>query len=186
MLYRAAALAMRAKVKGELVYVSGDISVAEHAIHHLSESIASYRRRTELYTGRQGHDATLVLATTATYAAHIQLLNVYADEDSAAYRRRLDIARASMTVVNEASAADSGYLHILLGLTWTPVYEVLAWEFNRLRSLNDEEGVDAVRAELDTMLNALRILAKAFPFKMDLHVAHLERFNIHSMSLRRR
>ncbi|KDQ07181.1 hypothetical protein BOTBODRAFT_615635 [Botryobasidium botryosum FD-172 SS1] len=185
MLYRAAALATRAKSKGELARIAGDISVAEHAIQSLSEDIASYRGRTQLYTGHQGHDATLILATTATYAAYIQLLNIYVDGDSSVYQHRLEIARASMAIVNEASAADRGYLHILLGLTWTPVYEVLALELKRLLSSNQEESAKVVSAELDTMLDAFRVLAKAFPFKMDLHVSHLERFKIHSMNLRR-
>lgn len=84
---------------------------------HLSDSIALYRKRTTLYHGRLGHDATLLLATTATYAAHIQLLNIFSEENDDVYNRRLEVARASMAVVNEAGSGDLAYLHVLLGVS---------------------------------------------------------------------
>jgi len=182
LLSRAASLALRAKDGTEDVV--DEIFITGQSLSRLGESLSRYREKNGLYSGITAHDGVLVLAITATHAAWIQLLNISAEQDSVSWARRLEIARASMAIVREAIAADPACLHLLLGLTWTPVYEVLAWELFKCKENADEEGAALVQLELNQLLGALKVLARVFPFKMDMHVEHLKRFRIHSMDLR--
>ncbi|KDQ21140.1 hypothetical protein BOTBODRAFT_49840 [Botryobasidium botryosum FD-172 SS1] len=181
-LNRAATLAQLSLKNGE--DHAEEITHTGKSLSRLCDSLTNYRRVHGLYGGNTAHDGVLVLAITGTHAAWIQLLNISAGTVDSAWQQRLEVARQSMQIVREAIAADPASLHLLLGLMWTPVYEVLAAELGRFQQLGDTAGAQYVQGELDELMGALRLLHDVFPFKMDMHVEHLRRFGYHAIPIR--
>lgn len=88
---------------------------------YLSDHISLYIKdiRTTLHADvkHDGYDATLVLARSLANAALIQLLGTRADQDVLFYFRRLQVARSTLLIVQEAITA--GTIHLLLWVRYT-------------------------------------------------------------------
>ncbi|KDQ12512.1 hypothetical protein BOTBODRAFT_417597 [Botryobasidium botryosum FD-172 SS1] len=135
-----------------------------------------HARRTE----SPGHDSTLIAAMSMMYAALIQLLNIFADQD-AMYERRLQIARECAYLAAEACHQDLDLLHTSIWLPWTSAYEVLLWESRRLNNLGTSSDASVIRMELEQLKDAFKAFAQHFfPLRKDWPFHAPGRFNIHT------
>ncbi|KDQ07188.1 hypothetical protein BOTBODRAFT_39020 [Botryobasidium botryosum FD-172 SS1] len=158
--------------------IISDITVLEKSLSHLAASVEQYRLKCTLGNDAP-HDAMLVFSIASIQAAYIHLCSILAEQDNTWYRRRLQAAKKSTTIIKEILATGSSSLHVSVCLMWTCVYEVLALEWSKLGALGDERGVALIQGDIDNLYGALELYAKVFPFKINLHIQYLKKFNIH-------
>ncbi|KDQ08350.1 hypothetical protein BOTBODRAFT_569451 [Botryobasidium botryosum FD-172 SS1] len=131
-----------------------------------------------------GHDGTLIFSMSAAYSASIYLFNLFADKDAESYRKRLVVARACASLGIEACKTNPNLLHSAIFLPWCAAYEVLAWEMIRLNSVGEKDAAAAVRVEIETLMDLLKLFSRHFDtFKKQWPVQNLRRFNIHTADL---
>jgi len=166
--------------------VSHGATVAVRVTSLLSDSIVSYRRR-ECPTFDNArnkvdctHDCTLIFSMTITYGALIQLLHIFADKDPSSYRQRVEAARACAKLAIEVCRVDASLLNVTIWLPWYSAYEVLSWEFTRLKKNKDYKGAAALRADLDGLMDAYMRFAERYSFQNNQDFQRLSRFDIHT------
>ncbi|KDQ12513.1 hypothetical protein BOTBODRAFT_34477 [Botryobasidium botryosum FD-172 SS1] len=181
MLYHAAVLATDFREGKDVGY---EAEVAIQVSSHLADSMVAYRQRVcptfdrARCTESLGHDSTLIAAMSMMYAALIQLLNIFADQD-AMYERRLQIARECAYLAVEVCSLDPNLLHTSIWLPWTSAYEVLLWESLRPRDLGTSSNAFVIRTELDQLTDAFEMFAQHFfPVTRDWPFRALGRFDI--------
>jgi len=166
--------------------VSHDAKVAISVTKLLHDAMVLYRHRTCPTFDRKGnkedctHDCTLIFSMTITYGAWIQLLHIFSEEGNTFYQQRFEVARACAKLAVEVCKVDASLLNVTIWLPWYSAYEVLAWEFTRLKNLKDHKGAADVRTDLDGLMDAYLRFAERYSFKNNEAFQKLSRFDIHT------
>ncbi|KDQ18962.1 hypothetical protein BOTBODRAFT_480231 [Botryobasidium botryosum FD-172 SS1] len=152
----------------EGVDVSREASAAIDAALLLSEAMTSYRRQIcptfHRTRNQEGfiHDCALIFAMTVNYGGLIQLLHIFAKDNNPFYWQRVGVARACVELAIEVCQVDLSLLNLTIWLPWYSAYEVLAWEYIRLKSLNDLIGAATLWAELEGLMNAYKTFTRYY------------------------
>ncbi|KAG8729830.1 hypothetical protein FRC12_020679 [Ceratobasidium sp. 428] len=95
-----------------------------------------------------------------TLNAEVQLFYVLGDTDQLAYDRCLDSARAVESLLHQLTDQEISEVGVMLGHCFTSTLHVLQRDLKNRRTLGDEAGVERVKREQDTLLNALSVLGQ--------------------------
>jgi len=165
--------------------VSHDTQTAIRVISYLIDVMVSYRHQIcptferILDQKDHRHNCALILSMSITYAASIQLLHISSDEDATSRRRRFEMARDCARLAVEVCHVDVDLLSITIWLPWYSAYEVLAWELTRLKALEDYKGADAVRNDIDGLIDVYKKFADHHSFRNNGSFRNLARFDLH-------
>lgn len=107
--------------------------------------------------------SSLIFVQTFIHGSTIQLHLPFLDTHPASYERCVQAAGAAMEVVYLIDNIDAKNFHMLMGLSWMCVADVLKRELRRKRGLSDEAGAQKSEQELEALVAVMKRLRQVYP-----------------------
>ncbi|CAE6384828.1 unnamed protein product [Rhizoctonia solani] len=107
--------------------------------------------------------SSLIFVHTFVQGSTIQLHSPFLDTIPTSYERAVKAAGAAMQVVNLIDNIDAKNFHMLMGLSWICVSDILKREMRRKQSISDNEGARQTEQELEALLAVMKRLRQVYP-----------------------
>ncbi|KAG9100000.1 hypothetical protein FRC06_004639 [Ceratobasidium sp. 370] len=107
--------------------------------------------------------SSLIFVHTFIHGSTIQLHAPFLDTHPSSYERCVQAAAAAMKVVYMIDNIDAKNFHMLMGLSWMCVADVLKREIRRKRSVSDEDGARKSEQELEALVAVMKRLRQVYP-----------------------
>ncbi|KAG9076958.1 hypothetical protein FS749_011203 [Ceratobasidium sp. UAMH 11750] len=107
--------------------------------------------------------SSLIFVHTFIHGSTIQLHSPFVDTHPSSYERCVQAAGAAMKVVYMIDNIDAKNFHMLMGLSWMCVADVLKREIRRKRSVSDEDGARKSEQELEALVAVMKRLRQVYP-----------------------
>ncbi|KAJ1310525.1 hypothetical protein OPQ81_007255 [Rhizoctonia solani] len=107
--------------------------------------------------------SSLIFVHTFVQGSTIQLHSPFVDSSAVSYERSVKAANAAMQVVHLIDNIDAKNFHMLMGLSWICVSDILKRELRRNQSVSDDEGVRRCERELEALFAVMKRLRQVYP-----------------------
>lgn len=107
--------------------------------------------------------SSLIFVHTFVQGSTIQLHSPFMESDPTSYERSVQAADAAMRVVHMIDNIDAKNFHMLMGLSWICVADVLKREIRRKRNISDEDGARRSEQELEALFAVMKRLRQVYP-----------------------
>ncbi|CAE6350764.1 unnamed protein product [Rhizoctonia solani] len=149
----------------------GEFWATDRALERIAQTLP------HIHSGMGINDtSSLIFVHTFVQGSTIQLHLPFVETDSGSYDRSVKAADAAMNVVHMIDNIDAKNFHMLMGLSWICVSDILKREIHRKRGIADDEGARRTERELEALFAAMKRLRQVYPVlgvyglvKQDLH-----------------
>ncbi|CAE6385529.1 unnamed protein product [Rhizoctonia solani] len=107
--------------------------------------------------------SSLIFVHTFVQGSTIQLHSPFLDTIQASYDRSVKAADAAMQVVHMIDNIDAKNFHMLMGLSWICVSDILKREIRRKQNISDSDGARQSEQELEALLAVMKRLRQVYP-----------------------
>ncbi|CAE6434361.1 unnamed protein product [Rhizoctonia solani] len=144
----------------------GEFWATDQALERIAQTLP------HIHSGMGINDtSSLIFVHTFVQGSTIQLHLPFVEKNSGLYERSVKAAEAAMKVVHAIDNIDAKNFHMLMGLSWICVSDILKREVRRKRSVGDAEGARQTEQELEALFSAMKRLRQVYPV-LDSYGAH--------------
>ncbi|KAF8744885.1 GAL4-like Zn(II)2Cys6 (or C6 zinc) binuclear cluster DNA-binding domain, partial [Rhizoctonia solani] len=136
----------------------GEFWATDRALERIAQTLP------HIHSGMGINDtSSLIFVHTFVQGSTIQLHLPFVETDSGSYDRSVKAADAAMNVVHMIDNIDAKNFHMLMGLSWICVSDILKREIRRKRGIADDEGARRTERELEALFAAMKRLRQVYP-----------------------
>ncbi|GAB1517112.1 hypothetical protein RhiTH_000155 [Rhizoctonia solani] len=136
----------------------GEFWATDRALERIAQTLP------HIHSGMGINDtSSLIFVHTFVQGSTIQLHLPFVETDSGSYDRSVKAADAAMNVVHMIDNIDAKNFHMLMGLSWICVSDILKREIHRKRGIADDEGARRTERELEALFAAMKRLRQVYP-----------------------
>ncbi|CEL54576.1 hypothetical protein RSOLAG1IB_07180 [Rhizoctonia solani AG-1 IB] len=136
----------------------GEFWATDQALERIAQTLP------HIHSGMGINDtSSLIFVHTFVQGSMIQLHSPFLEKNSGSYERSVKAADAAMKVIHMIDNIDAKNFHMLMGLSWICVSDVLKRELRRKRSAADDESARHTEQELEALYAAMKRLRQVYP-----------------------
>lgn len=100
--------------------LQNEIQIASHAISNFADFISTFQFTEEVGIDSDGVKSALIVASTAVYAAVVQIYGIFPQADSTALARQRSACKSAMLTIKEVAKMGTPCLPLALGVCVSP------------------------------------------------------------------